>query len=64
MRSDCLGAFFVEICMEKSQENKLKDYKRKKGKKWVGTHVGFEKRTTGSGVTFGGKYVPKTGDDT
>lgn len=50
--------------MEKSQENKLKDYKRKKGKKWVRTHEGFEKRTTGSGVTFGGKYVPKTGDDT
>lgn len=45
--------------MEKSEKNKLKDYKRTEGKVWVRTPVTFDKRTTGSGVTFRGKYVPK-----
>ena len=48
--------------MEKSEKNKLKDYKRTKGKKWECVPVPFEKRTTGSGLTFQGRYVPKTGD--
>ena len=52
-------AFLLENSMEKSDKNKLKDYKRTKGKAWVRTPVTFDKRTTGSGVTFQGKYVPK-----
>lgn len=51
--------FLLENSMEKSEKNKLKDYKRTKGKVWVRTPVTFDKRTTGSGVTFQGKYVPK-----
>ena len=51
--------FLLEKDMEKSDKNKLKDYKRTKGKVWVRTPVTFDKRTTGSGVTFQGKYVPK-----
>ena len=51
--------FLLENNMEKSEKNKLKDYKRTKGKVWVRTPVTFDKRTTGSGVTFQGKYVPK-----
>lgn len=51
--------FLLENDMEKSEKNKLKDYKRVKGKTWVRTPMTFDKRTTGSGVTFQGKYVPK-----
>ena len=51
--------FLLEKDMEKSKENKLKDYKRTKGKVWVRTPVTFDKRTTGSGVTFQGKYISK-----
>lgn len=40
-------------------KNKMKDYKRKKGKKWVDTHVFYKDRKCGSGVTFTGKYVNK-----
>lgn len=54
--------FLLENGMEKSEKNKLKDYKRTKGKVWVRTPVTFDKRTTGSGVTFQGRYVLKTGD--
>ena len=54
--------FLLENGMEKSDKNKLKDYKRTKGKVWVRTPVTFDKRTTGSGVTFQGRYVLKTGD--
>lgn len=45
--------------MEKSKENRLKDYKRTKGKVWVYTPTTFNKRTCGSGVTFRGKYIDK-----
>ena len=38
-------------------ENRLKDYRRIKGKKWVDIPTKFEKRVSGSGVQFGGKYV-------
>lgn len=51
--------FFRGENMEKTEKNKLKDYKRTKEKVWVRTPVTFGKRTTGSGVTFQGKYVPK-----
>ena len=56
-KSPCF--FYWRNDMEKSEKNKLKDYKRTKGKVWVRTPVTFDKRATGSGVTFQGKYVPK-----
>ena len=51
--------FLLEKDMKKSEKNKLKDYKRTKGKVWVHTPTTFDKRTCGSGVTFQGKYVDK-----
>ena len=45
--------------MEKTKKNKLKDYKRTKGKVWERIPVTYDKRTTSSGVTFQGKYVDK-----
>lgn len=51
--------FLLEKDMEKSKENRLKDYKRTKGKVWVYTPTTFNKRTCGSGVTFRGKYIDK-----
>lgn len=46
--------------MEKSENSKRKDALRKlrrRGKVFVRVPATFDKRTTGSGVTFGGKYV-------
>lgn len=43
--------------MEKTKKNKLKDYKRVEGKKWVDVPVRFKDRATGSGVRFAGKYI-------
>ena len=51
--------FLLENDMEKSDKNKLKDYKRTKGKIWVSIPSTYDKRMTGSGVTFQGKYVDK-----
>ena len=52
------GAFLLEIVkVEKTRENRLKDYRRITGKKWVDIPTKFEKRVSGSGVQFGGKYV-------
>ena len=45
--------------MKKTMENKLKEYKKKKGKIWVDIHTPYRERTTGSGLTFRGKYVDK-----
>ena len=45
--------------MEKSEKNKLKDYKRTKGKKWVDSHVHYSDRKSGSGVRFEGFFVKK-----
>lgn len=45
--------------MKKSKKNELKDYKRTKGKTWEDVPATFAERTTGSGVTFWGKYVVK-----
>ena len=45
--------------MEKTNKQKLKDYMRKKGKIWVDEPQTFKKRTSGSGVQFGGSYVDK-----
>lgn len=49
--------FLLVNFMEKTKKNKIKDYERTKGKKWVNIPVLYKDRTTGSGVTFGGKYV-------
>lgn len=43
--------------MKKTKNNKLKDYKRTKGKKWIDAPIRYKNRTCGSGVTFGGYYV-------
>ena len=45
--------------MEKSDKNKLKDYKRLKGKIWEQIPSTLYRRTTGSGVKFEGRYVYK-----
>lgn len=45
--------------MEKSKKNKMKDYKRTKGKKWVDIPATYKYRETGSGVTYVGKYIEK-----
>lgn len=45
--------------MEKTEKNKKKDNKRNIGKIWVDRHTPFEERTTGSGLTFSGKYKIK-----
>ena len=55
------GGFSVEADMEKSKKNKLKDYKRTKDKIWVDKPTSINKRTSGSGVVFRGKYVEKRG---
>lgn len=43
--------------MEKSKQNKYKDYLRTKGKTWVHLHQMAKDRKTASGVAFGGKYI-------
>ena len=49
----------MEKHMEKSEKNKAKDLARTDGKEWVHIPVTFKRRSTGSGVTFEGKYVLK-----
>lgn len=44
--------------MEKSKQNKYKDYLRTKGKKRVHVPQMAKDRKSASGVTFWGKYVP------
>lgn len=48
--------------MEKSKNNKYKDYKQTKDKVWVDKPTPIDKRTSASGVVFRGKYVEKRGD--
>ena len=46
--------------MQKSEASKLKDelrILRRNGKVFVREYQTFDRRNTGSGVTFGGKYV-------
>lgn len=57
MESTLDGCFVFGIKMEKSAKNKLKDYKRTKGKKWIDAPAEIKKRISGSGVRFGGKYI-------
>ena len=47
--------------MEKSEKNKAKDKLRTKGKQWRRIPQTGDKRETGSGMTFWGKYIPKRG---
>lgn len=54
--------FLLENDMEKSEKNKAKDRERTSGKVWKQIPATFNNRTTASGVTFRGRYVPKTGD--
>lgn len=51
--------FLLEKDMEKSDKNKAKDRARTAGKAWKQIPATFKNRTTASGVTFQGKYVPK-----
>lgn len=51
--------FLLENGMEKSEKNKAKDRARTAGKVWKRIPATFSNRTTASGVTFQGKYVPK-----
>ena len=44
------------VIMEKSKENKYKDYLRKKNTIWVPEKQFYDKRTCSSGATFGGHY--------
>lgn len=45
--------------MEKTEKNKGKDRERTKGRVWKDIPATFDRRTTSSGVVFGGQYVPK-----
>ena len=47
--------------MVKSEKNKLKDKNRVRGKKWMHVPQTANDRTTGSGMTFWGEYIPKRG---
>lgn len=48
--------FFGEI-MEKTEKNKRKDRSKNIGKIWIDEHTPYEKRATGSGLVFAGRYV-------
>lgn len=43
--------------MEKTAENKRKDFERTFGKVWVDKKTPAKHRQVSSGMTFGGKYV-------
>ena len=43
--------------MEKSEKNERKDINKTIGKIWIDEHTPYEKRSTGSGLVFAGKYV-------
>lgn len=45
--------------MEKSEKNKAKDRARTAGMVWEHIPATFNRRKTGSGLTFEGRYVPK-----
>ena len=45
--------------MEKTKENKFKDYMRHAGEEFVRLPQTFERRRVASGVTFGGEYVKR-----
>lgn len=54
--------FLLENNMEKSEKNKAKDRERTAGYVWEDMPVKKEERTTGSGVTFSGRYVEDWSD--
>lgn len=43
--------------MKKSEKNERKDINKTIGKIWIDEHTPYEKRSTGSGLVFAGKYV-------
>lgn len=43
--------------MEKTKKNQRKDRNKNIGKIWIDENTPYEKRTTGSGLVFCGKYV-------
>lgn len=43
--------------MKKTEKNQKKDRDRNIGRIWIDEYTPYEKRTTGSGLTFGGRYV-------
>lgn len=45
--------------MEKSEKNKAKDRAKTDGMVWENIPATFNRRKTGSGLTFEGRYVPK-----
>lgn len=49
--------FFLGKIMEKEEKNQKKDKNKNIGKIWIDEHTPYEKRTTGSGLTFRGKYA-------
>lgn len=49
--------FFLGEIMEKTEKNQKKDRSKNIGKIWIDEHTPYEKRTTGSGLSFGGRYV-------
>ena len=51
--------FCVEIIMEKTKQDKYKDYLRTKDKQWVDVPQSNRLRKCSSGVTFGGVYIKK-----
>lgn len=51
--------FFMEKHMEKSEKNKAKDRAKTDGMVWEHIPATFNRRKTGSGLTFEGRYVPK-----
>ncbi len=51
--------FFLGEIMEKTERSKEKDRLRTKDKIWIDEHTPYEKRITGSGMTFSGKYKKK-----
>ena len=49
--------FFLGEIMKKAEKNQMKDRNKNIGKIWIDEHTPYEKRTTGSGLMFGGRYV-------
>ncbi len=43
--------------MKKAEKNQRKDRNKYIGKIWIDENTPYEKRTTGSGLVFRGKYV-------
>lgn len=49
--------FFLGEIMKKTEKNQKKDRNKNIGKIWIDKHTPYDKRTTGSGLMFDGRYV-------